>query len=433
MQDLRWRVLWLYAAMLVPFLLVWLVDELSSALLLLLAAITFYLLGHLRWITALARWLKNPQPTEIPLGSGAWEDIFSAIYQELRRQSSNQSQLTTALERFRRAAGALPDGMVLLNDYDQIEWCNHTAEVQLGLNMAQDVGQPIGYLVRQSEFTHYLQSHHYGEPLKLKSMRNADVTLEIQLVPFGDEQKLLLCRDISPLERLETMRRDFVANVSHELRTPLTVVGGFLETLEDMDREMPESTRHYFRLMQEQTARMRRLVEDLLTLSRLESSQHSVQDTEINVPAMLRMVLAEGQGLSGGRHQLTLDADESLHLQGSSEELHSAFANLVTNAIRYTPDGGQIHLAWAMRHQEAVFSVSDTGIGIEPQHLNRLTERFYRVDSSRSRATGGTGLGLSIVKHILTRHQARLEVQSEFGQGSTFSIVFPPARITRAH
>jgi two-component system phosphate regulon sensor histidine kinase PhoR len=263
-------------------------------------------------------------------------------------------------------------------------------------------------------------------------VRNPDVTLEIQLVPFGDNQKLLLCRDITPLEKIETMRRDFVANVSHELRTPLTVVGGFLETLEDMDHDMPESTRHYFHLMQEQTGRMRRLVEDLLTLSRLESSQNVPQETSIDVPAMLRMVLTEAKSLSNGRHQLSLDCDESLHLNGASEELHSAFGNLVTNAIRYTPDGGDISLSWHLRGNEAVFSVRDTGIGIEPQHLSRLTERFYRVDSSRSRATGGTGLGLSIVKHILTRHQARLEVESESGKGSVFSAVFPAARVVRA-
>lgn len=432
MQDLRWRVFWIYVALLPLFLLLWLVSGLELALMTVLVVITVYLLNHLRWLGELTRWLKNPQPADIPLGSGIWEDVFASIYQEVRRQNSNQTQLSTALERFQRAAGALPDGMVLLNNYDQIEWCNLTAELQLGIILAQDAGQPIGYLVRQTEFTNYLQSHHYTEPLKLKSMRNPDATLELQLVPFGDEQKLLLCRDISPLERLETMRRDFVANVSHELRTPLTVVGGFLETLEDMDQNMPESTRHYFKLMQEQTSRMRRLVNDLLTLSRLESSQNMPQESDIDVPGMLNLVLAEGQGVSGGRHQISLEADVGLHLNGAPEELHSAFANLVTNAIRYTPDGGQIHIKWEQRAGEAVFSVRDTGIGIEPQHLDRLTERFYRVDSSRSRATGGTGLGLSIVKHILTRHQAKLEVESEYGVGSKFSAVFPVVRVVRA-
>jgi two-component system phosphate regulon sensor histidine kinase PhoR len=319
--------------------------------------------------------------------------------------------------------------MILLSASDQIEWCNPSAELQLGLNLQQDSGKPIGYLVRQNEFIDYLKSKDYVEPIKLKSVRNPDLTLEIQLVPFGDMQKLLLCHDITSLEKLETMRRDFVANVSHELRTPLTVVGGFLETLEDMDSNMPESTRHYFKLMQEQASRMRHLVEDLLTLSQLESSQNVPQENEIDVHALLNLVMSEARSLSNGRHRITLQADEAIRLTGAADELHSAFGNLVSNAIRYTPDGGEICIAWQSRGDEAVFSVTDTGIGIEPQHLGRLTERFYRVDRSRSRETGGTGLGLSIVKHILTRHQARLEIHSEVGKGSTFSAVFPARRV----
>ena len=428
MQDLRWRVFWIF----ILFLLVWPLTGVKIALGLFGLLLSVTLVRHLYWLDKLARWLKDPQLSDIPAGSGIWEDIFASLYQEMRRQRSSETQLTSALERFQRAAGALPDGVVLLNNSDQIDWCNHTAELQLGLSLAQDAGQPIGYLVRQTEFRDYLQAQQYGEPIKLKSVRNPDITLEIQLVPYGDNQKLLLCRDITPLENLETMRRDFVANVSHELRTPLTVVGGFLETLEDMDADMPATTRHYFHLMQDQTSRMRHLVEDLLTLSRLESSQHAPQEIDIDVPSMLRTVLTEGQSVSGGRHQLSLDADSALHLSGAPEELHSAFGNLVTNAIRYTPEGGDIHLTWCQRGEDAVFSVRDTGIGIEPQHLSRLTERFYRVDSSRSRETGGTGLGLSIVKHILTRHQARLEVESEFGKGSVFSAVFPATRIVRA-
>ncbi len=432
MQDLRWRVLWLLMGCLLVCLLLWPLVGLRVTLDLFALAVTGYLIGHFYWLDKLARWLKKPILADIPAGSGVWEEIFAALYQEMRRQRSSQTQLTDALERFQRAAGALPDGVVLLNNSDQIEWCNATAELQFGLDLAQDAGQPIGYLVRRIEFRDYLQAHEYGEPIKLKSARQADVTLEIQLVPFGDNQKLLLSRDITPLENIEIMRRDFIANVSHELRTPLTVVGGFLETLEDMDSEMPDATRHYFHLMQEQTGRMRRLVEDLLTLSRLESSQTVPQEVDIDVPALLRIVLTEAQSFSSGRHQLFLEVDESLHLSGATDELHSAFGNLVTNAIRYTPDGGEIRLTWQLRGQDAQFSVTDSGIGIEAQHLSRLTERFYRVDSSRSRATGGTGLGLSIVKHILTRHHGRLEVTSEYGHGSVFSAVFPAARVVRA-
>lgn len=365
----------------------------------------------------------------MPLGAGIWEEVFAAIYHQQRRYSRSQTQLSSALDRFRHAASALPDGVVLLNSSDKIEWCNTTAEAHLGLALPQDTGQPIGYLVRHTDFIHYLRDQDYTEPIKLKSWRNSEITLEIQLVPFGANQKLLICRDVSQLEKLENMRRDFIANVSHELRTPLTVVGGFLETLMDMDGKIPEETRGYFNLMQEQTARMRHLVEDLLTLSQLENSLVVPHDAEIDVASLLSTVMNEARSLSNGRHRLEIEADPGLCLTGATEELHSAFGNLVSNAIRYTPEGGEITMSWKLRGQEGVFSVTDTGIGIEQQHIDRLTERFYRVDRSRSRETGGTGLGLSIVKHILTRHQARLEIKSEPGKGSTFSAVFPKARL----
>lgn len=429
MHEFRWRLLWLSIPTLLFCLLLWPLAGLEYALGALALATIAYLLAHFYWLEKLALWLKQPHLASMPIGSGIWEDVFAALYQEIRRQTSSQTELTSALERFQHAASALPDGVVLLNNNDQIEWCNPPAEIQLGLNLAQDTGQPIGYLVRQTEFTTYLQAQDYAEPIKLNTLRNPDTTLEIQLIPFGDKQKLLLCRDITPMEKLETMRRDFIANVSHELRTPLTVVGGFLETLEDMDSGIPENMRQYYKLMQEQTVRMRHLVEDLLTLSQLESNQNMPQETEIDVPTLLSLVMSEGESLSGGRHRLTLDADTHLFMTGATEELHSAFGNLVSNAIRYTPDGGDIMLKWGMRGNSAVFSVTDTGLGIEPEHISRLTERFYRVDRSRSRATGGTGLGLSIVKHILTRHQSKLEIQSEIGKGSTFSAVFPTARL----
>lgn len=431
MQDYRWRLLGMAAPFLLLSLALWPLAGLETALLLLLTVAVVYLLRHLFWLQELQRWLKKPEIADIPLGAGIWEDVFAALYQEQRRHSRSQTQLTSTLERFQRAASALPDGVVLLNDYEQIEWCNPPAELQLGLSLQQDSGKPITYLVRQTEFVDYIGRQQYQEPIKLKSARNPDITLELQLVPFGDNQKLLLCRDITPLEKLETMRRDFIANVSHELRTPLTVVGGFLETIEDMEGSVSDNVRQYFSMMQEQTGRMRRLVEDLLTLSQLESSQNVPQESAINVPALLQGVLNEARSLSAGRHAITLEADDGLRLNGATEELHSAFGNLVSNAIRYTPEGGEIRLGWQLRGQEAVFSVKDSGIGIEPQHLSRLTERFYRVDRSRSRATGGTGLGLSIVKHILTRHQAKLEIESTPGEGSTFSAVFPAPRVIR--
>ena len=365
----------------------------------------------------------------MPIGAGAWEYVFATIYHEQRRHNRSKIQLSSALDRFRHAASALPDGVVLLDDDNKIEWCNKPAEQQLGLMLKQDINKPIVYLVRNAEFIKYLEHHVDIEPIKLKSWIRLDVTLEIQLVAFGSSQKLLISRDVSQQEKLEHMRRDFIANVSHELRTPLTVVGGFLETLSDMDGAVPENLRNYFGMMQEQTSRMRLLIEDLLTLSQLESGATSLDEAELDVYALLSNILNEAKSLSNGQHTISLEANQTLALVASNQELHSAFGNLVGNAVRYTPDGGSISIKWEEKNQEAIFSVTDTGLGIEQQHIDRLTERFYRVDRSRSRGTGGTGLGLSIVKHILNRHQARLEIISEYGKGSTFKAVFPKTRI----
>lgn len=429
MQDIRWSAFWLALVLTFVCLILWASRGAVTALLVFGVAVTAYLISHLYWLHKLHRWYKKPNLSTIPNGTGIWEDIFADIYHQQRRHSRSQAQISSALDRFRHAASALPDGVVLLNDEDKIEWCNPPAELQLGLVLAKDTGQPITYLVRHTDFIQYLQDQDYSEPIKLKSWRNPEITLEIQLVPFGGKQKLLICRDITQMEKLEIMRRDFIANVSHELRTPLTVVGGFLETLMDMDGAVPESTRNYFSMMSEQTSRMRRLIEDLLTLSQLESGATVRQDTEIDMNSQLNMLMHEAQSLSNGKHLISLEADTNIWLLGAAEELHSALGNLVSNAIRYTPEGGEIKLSWQMRGEEAVFSVKDSGIGIEQKHIDRLTERFYRVDRSRSRETGGTGLGLSIVKHILTRHQAKLEIESVLDKGSTFSVVFPKSRV----
>ncbi len=431
MPDIRWRAFWLLFTLVLVCLVVWASTSSSTALLVLSAGLLLYLASHIYWIHRLSRWLGQPDIHNMPVGTGIWEDVFAAIYHQQRLYARNKTQLSSALDRFRHAASALPDGVTLLNKNDKIEWCNAPAEKQLGLHMRQDAGQPISYLVRHADFTEYLKHGEYAEPIKLKSGRDSEITLELQLIPFGDKQKLMISRDISQLEKIEHMRRDFIANVSHELRTPLTVVGGFLETLSDMEGAVPPSTSAYFNMMQEQTHRMRLLIEDLLTLSQLESGTNMPQDTEVDVTALLHTLVKEANSLSHGRHQIILNSDANIAITGSMQELHSAFSNLVTNAVRYTPEGGEIELSWASRGNEAVFSVRDTGIGIEQKHLDRLTERFYRVDRSRSRETGGTGLGLSIVKHILTRHQARLEIESELGKGSIFKMVFSKSRLVR--
>ena len=434
MQDIRWKAFWLGLCLIALCLVVDAAKGLTPALEVLAAGLLFYLAGHLYWLAKLQSWLKNPNPDEVPQGNGVWQDIFNALFQNQRKHARAEQDLIASLEGFKQATNALPDAIVVLNRRNEIEWCNPPAEAQLGLDLDTDIDQAIHNFVRYGEFIDYLQAEHYGEPIQLKSIRNPEITLQIQLIPFGTEQKLLISRDVSAQEKTDTMRRDFIANVSHELRTPLTVVGGFLETLTDTKGAVTKSTKTYFDMMIEQTSRMRRIIEDLLTLSRIESSTEAPESEVIHMEMLLKMIQNDAKGLSKNKHHVHLNADANLNILGNQEELLSAFSNLVSNAIRYTPEGGDIFIDWHLQgnpaqEKQAVFSVRDSGIGIEQQHIDRLTERFYRVDRGRSRDTGGTGLGLAIVKHILNRHKAKLEITSELGKGSTFSIVFPPARI----
>jgi two-component system phosphate regulon sensor histidine kinase PhoR len=287
--------------------------------------------------------------------------------------------------------------------------------------------------VRTPEFARYLQVGEYAEPLELFSPANPEFWLSIQIIPFGDSQKLVIARDVTRLQRLEQMRRTFVANVSHELRTPLTVLAGYVETLAQMSRFDRAELHKHLAIMQEQSIRMQRLVDDLLTLSRLETAPPRRHEEVVDVPSLLASLREQAELISGeAHHHITLDGEPGLNLLGSREELQSAFSNLVNNAVRYTPPGGEIHLSWHSDGERARFSVTDSGEGIAPEHIPHLTERFYRVDTARSRASGGTGLGLSIVKHVLLRHDATLAVESELGRGSTFSCVFAPQRVVRA-
>jgi two-component system phosphate regulon sensor histidine kinase PhoR len=265
----------------------------------------------------------------------------------------------------------------------------------------------------------------------LRSEHGGGLALSVQLIPYGEAQKLLLSRDVTRLERVETMRRDFVANVSHELRTPLTVLAGFLETVQELELDA-RRTRDYVNLMAEQARRMQRIVDDLLALSALESSPEPSLEERVDMEGVLARVKADADALSGGRHHIMLEATEGYDLAGAENEIASALGNLVSNAVRYTPPGGSVNVAWRASSSGAEFVVEDTGIGIEPQHIARLTERFYRVDRGRSRETGGTGLGLAIVKHALARHQAGLEIQSEPGKGSRFTVRFPARRVIPA-
>jgi two-component system phosphate regulon sensor histidine kinase PhoR len=411
-------------------LLAWPVLGGRGALALLAILLTVLLLHHLRNLSALYRWLQNPRLESVPVGTGAWEYVFSPLLRMLKRQRQSEAGLTAALDRFQLAGSALPDAVVILDQADQIEWCNPRAQEYFGLDLKRDRGQQITYLLRQPQFVEHLESGDASEPVVLRMLlESGEMMLAVQQVPYGDHRKLILGRDITRWERLETTRRDFVANVSHELRTPLTVVAGFLETLEDMRTPDPEMTRRSLQLMMQQTSRMTHLVEDLLTLSRLESTQNPLREEDVNVPDLVRTLHQDALVLSAGRHRVRVRLESSAWLRGNLEELRSAFSNLVSNAVRYTPENGEIELRWEiLADGSPAYSVQDTGIGIEPQHIGRLTERFYRVDRSRSRETGGTGLGLAIVKHVLMRHHARLEIGSEPGKGSTFSVVFPESR-----
>lgn len=423
------RFLLILAALAFAGLLTWPLAGPTAAVAVFAAGLLALTFVHYRHMDLLRRWLRDPVPENVPQGWGIWDRLFADLYRMLRRQRQSESLLSATLEDFRRAGAAMPDGMVILDAQDRIEWCNPTAESHLGIDRERDRRQGITNLVRQPQFIDYLQGQSYGEPLVLRLARGSDLVLSVQLVPYGDRQTLMISRDITDLERVETMRRDFIANVSHELRTPLTVLGGFLETIVDQKAADAELLRRALPLMMDQARRMQRLVEDLLTLSKLESSHNPPREEPVNVPALVRVLHQDALALSAGRHRILLDLGSEDWLSASEEELRSAFSNLISNAVRYTPDGGEVVIAWQRRGNEVSFSVRDTGIGIASQHLPRLTERFYRVDRSRSRETGGTGLGLAIVKHVLNRHQARFEVASEPGRGSTFSALFARERL----
>ncbi|MFO0481366.1 MAG: phosphate regulon sensor histidine kinase PhoR [bacterium] len=390
------------------------------------------LLLHVRqlWhVDALLRWLDQPPGTPVPHGSGIWAEVFSYLARLVRRQRQNEADLRSALERFQSATAAMNEAVIILDELDRIEWCNPSAEHYFEIDARRDLGRQLTYIVRQPQFVEYLDEQNFAEPFVLRGARGGETTLTVQLVPYGNQQKLVISRDITRWERLEAMRRDLVANVSHELRTPITVLAGYLETLNDQETPDPEFQKRAMALMTQQTSRMQNLVEDLLTLSRLENARGPSAEQPVDVPRMVQGLHQEAVALSAGRHQIVLDVDAGLWLTGAEGELRSAFLNLVTNAIRYTPAKGRITIRWRPTQDSGgAFSVTDTGIGIAPEHIPRLTERFYRVDRSRSRETGGTGLGLAIVKYALSHHQARLEIDSEPEQGSTFSAIFPVRR-----
>ena len=387
-----------------------------------------YLVYHLRQLRKFSNWLDDPSRPPLQ-GDGVWGDAFYRLEKLLRGRQGEQQKVAADLEQMLEATRNLPDGVVILDHNNRIIWLNAAAERLLGLSPSRDVGQFVLYLLRNSRIVEWLQREDFSQPLNFDSPNSHGKTLALQLIPLPRNQKMLVARDITEIARVEAMRRDFVANVSHELRTPITVIVGFLEAFEDMPEPDPVQFRKHIPLMREQSDRIRRLVDDLLTLARLESEPET-KDEAVDMVSLAERLAREAETMSQGKHQVDLVLINHARLIGNSQELYSALANLVSNAVRYTPAGGRIGLRWGVSAAgDQVFSVQDSGDGIEPQHIPRLTERFYRVDQGRSRASGGTGLGLAIVKHVLQRHQARLRIESTIGKGSTFSASFPVERV----
>ncbi|MCA0244409.1 MAG: phosphate regulon sensor histidine kinase PhoR [Proteobacteria bacterium] len=380
----------------------------------------------------LLQWLRGPQDEAAPRDTGLWGELGYRVERSLRQRDQALRSEGQRLAQFLSAIEASPNGVVLLDAQDQIEWCSHVAADHFGLDPQRDRLQRITNLVRAPSFVAYLQgSVAAGEALILPAPRAAR-TLSVTVRAYGDGQRLLLTQDITDRERSDAMRRDFVANVSHEIRTPLTVLAGFVETMASLPLSDVERQR-MLALMTQQTARMQALVADLLTLARLEGSPRPATDQWVDAAALLEQALADGRALSGGRHRIELSLQAAGELAGNRGELLSAVGNLVNNAVRYTPDGGRIGVRFALRDGGgAEIEVSDDGPGIAREHLPRLAQRFYRVDGSRSRETGGTGLGLAIVKHVVQRHGGELAIDSEPGKGSRFRLLLPPARLRAA-
>lgn len=394
----------------------------------LMAAAGLYLSWVLWQLRALYLWLTVRRRQAPPDASGIWGEIFENIYRLQKRHEKEKRRLQAVIRRGQETTAALRDAVVLVDADGSLNWWNQSAELLLGLQPI-DHGHPLVNFIRHPDFISYYESEEYDEPLDLPSPRNESKQLQYQINRFGMGERLLMVRDISRVHKLEQVRKDFVANVSHELRTPLTVLRGYIETFAMVD-DIPAPMGKALAQMQVQSDRMNMLINDLLALSNLEAGDSEKNQTVVDIKPLLTAIRSDALALSGeGNHSIHLDCAEDVQLNANKKELHSAFSNLVFNAVKYSEPGSEIHLNFIVKDNELIFTVKDRGEGIDPIHIPRLTERFYRVDNhSRSSQTGGTGLGLAIVKHILLRHDAHLSISSKIGKGSSFSCVFPKDR-----
>ncbi len=387
-----------------------------------------YLASQLYQLYRLDYWLRNRSRVDPPDPGGLWGDVVVQVVRLHRRKKYHKQRIIRLFRELRRSTAAMPDAVILLNAEAEILWFNRKASELLGLRRKTDFGIRIENLVRHPDLSRYLASGQFDAAVVVRPKSADDQSLSFQAVPYGDRQLLLLVRDVSHQTRLETMRKDFVANASHELRSPLTVIAGYLETLAT-DPEVGSELRAPLLEMRRQAERMTTIISGLLELSRLEASDEQVEGALVDVAALLATLRKDVMARPQHPAEVKLALDSEARLLGDAGLLHSAFANLVDNAAKYTPAEGSVALRWWSDAQGGHFSVSDTGPGINPEHLPRLTERFYRVDPGRSRSTGGSGLGLAIVKHVLQRHGAELEVSSAPGRGSVFTCHFPPHRL----
>ncbi len=399
---------------------------LDSLTIVLLCSLSILLIVNYFQLYKLTKWLWQSRTISPPTAPGIWHHIYEGIYYLQRRNRNKRKSLGELVKRFREGSEALPDAVVVIDKDARIMWCNKNARIELGLRWPDDNGRRIDNLIRHPGFIDFLHDGDYQYPIEIPAPTNPNKMFEYRIMEYGEDQLLLIIRDVSRVSHLEAMRKDFVANVSHELKTPLTVINGYLEVLEASTQDGAPIVGKALSEMESQTKRMQVLIEDLLILSRIESSSERIFENIIDMPAMFRQIELETKSLNKEKqHKIEFKIDPRLKIYGVETEMRSACSNLIFNAIHYTPNQGKIEVLWKQRPDGALFAVEDNGEGIEEKHLRRLTERFYRVDKARSRKTGGSGLGLSIVKHVLHHHNSNLDIYSKVGKGSEFSFMLP--------
>ncbi|MDG2253198.1 MAG: phosphate regulon sensor histidine kinase PhoR [Methylophilaceae bacterium] len=427
MQDIRWSTFWFLVLEIFIYLILSSIFNQKIAIIFVLATLLIFIVLHIFWIHKLNKWIESPSLKNLPNGTGIWENIFAKLYRTYRQQKKSQTQLTTTLDQFNQAAEAINDGIIAVNEDNEILWSNKKAQKMFNINRKKDYNQPISYIFRNTDLSSYLLKEDYEKSINIHNPTNK-IDIEIKATFFGDNHKLITCRDLTLLNKAENLRKDFVSNFSHELKTPLTVISGFLETLEDQ-KTIDAESKKIISLMSKQAFRMKKLIDDLLLLSNVESDYLRNRSEKIIIKDMFRKIKTEVTLVNQEKHNIIYSINNEINIYGSISEVYSAFMNILTNAIRYSGDAGEIKVSWNKINNDAIFEVTDNGIGIPEDHLTRITERFYRVDEDRSRESGGTGLGLSIVKNVMSQHQGDVRIASELNTGSSFKLIFPSERI----